>query len=417
LVFATGLFETPFVDEYAYINQSYYADLFFSGQTNDRAWLDRPAYDLQPLPKYLIGVCLHLARQPMPGRLDAHNWYLNYWQHGDLKTLVVARLPILALGALGCVAILGCGLLIKDFWVGGIAAVLLMLNPLYRLHAHRAMSDVPYESFTLVALGLGLWAWKRIWSGRVGVSTVLGALGAGVAAGLSVLCKFTGFLGLMVIVSWCGVALAAPALLAARKLVIAAASLLTVSTALCVVVALNPFLTARPPAPPPEYRRLAALGPWERFLFQVRYRKEASDWQKGKMSHNALYSMAERAKVFAVQGFGRFGPLGPSTSDSRVRYDLHQDLGMIIWAPCILIGLIESIRAGRSQLRSGQPPAAIALVVWAALAWFTVTFYLPMAWDRYLLPIQSPNALLAAVAATALWDRLKPHLLANRTRS
>ena len=53
-VFASGLYAESFVDEYAYITQSYYADLFFGRQFNDRAWLDFPAYDLPPLPKYLI---------------------------------------------------------------------------------------------------------------------------------------------------------------------------------------------------------------------------------------------------------------------------------------------------------------------------------------------------------------------------
>jgi hypothetical protein len=35
-----------------------------------------------------------------------------------------------------------------------------------------------------------------------------------------------------------------------------------------------------------------------------------------------------------------------------------------------------------------------------------VTLYLPMAWNRYLLPIQSGNVLLAALAAGAIWDKL-----------
>ena len=89
--------------------------------------------------------------------------------------MIAARLPIIALGALGCVAIFGCGALIKDGRVGIIAAVLLMLNPLYRLHAHRAMSDVPCEAFMLVALGLSLWAWRRIWSGGFGMAAFLAA--------------------------------------------------------------------------------------------------------------------------------------------------------------------------------------------------------------------------------------------------
>src|SRR5580704_15898405 len=62
LVFAGGLFSKSFVDEYAYITQSYYTDYLLEGRFNDRAWLELYAYDLQPLPKYLIGLSLHLAR-------------------------------------------------------------------------------------------------------------------------------------------------------------------------------------------------------------------------------------------------------------------------------------------------------------------------------------------------------------------
>ncbi len=65
------------------------------------------------------------------------------------------------------------------------------------------------------------------------------------------------------------------------------------------------------------------------------------------------------------------------------------------------------------QLRAGQPPAALALVVWAVCAWAVVTLYLPMAWDRYQLPIQSGNALLAAVGFSCVWERV---LAAARSR-
>ena len=54
-VFASGLYAESFEDEYAYISQSYYADAFFGGHADDWTWLDLPAYDLPPLPKYLIG--------------------------------------------------------------------------------------------------------------------------------------------------------------------------------------------------------------------------------------------------------------------------------------------------------------------------------------------------------------------------
>ena len=210
-LYATSLFADSFVDEYAYITQSYYADWFFGGQFNHPDWLDLFAFDLQPVPKYLIGASLRAAHLRMPGPSDAAKWYPNtHYQFGDRDTLTAARIPIPFLGALGCVALFGCGVLVKDRRVGTIAAVLLMLNPLYALHAHRAMSEVPYEAFLIAALGLALCAIQRIWSRRFRPGSLLLLALAGIAAGLSILCKFNGVLGLIVIGCWGTVALIAP---------------------------------------------------------------------------------------------------------------------------------------------------------------------------------------------------------------
>src|SRR5690349_3505120 len=70
-VFSSGLHDGSFWDEYAYITQSYYSNLYFSGRFDDPAWLDdRLAIDLQPLPKYFIGVGLRTAHLPLPGPHD-----------------------------------------------------------------------------------------------------------------------------------------------------------------------------------------------------------------------------------------------------------------------------------------------------------------------------------------------------------
>src|SRR5262249_48889745 len=84
----------------------------------------------------------------------------------------------------------------------------------------------------------------------------------------------------------------------------------------------------------------------------------------------------------------------------------RQDIGVIFWLPLVMIGLVQSLRRGLIQYRNGAAPTAWALVIWAVVAWAVVVVYLPMAWDRYLLPIQAPNALLAAVALSALWERV-----------
>jgi len=348
-----------------------------------------------------------MAHLPMPTSADAANWYRNYKEFGTPATLIVARLPFIVLGALGCVALLGCGVLVKDWRVGIIAALLLMVNPLYRLHAHRAMSDVPCEAFLLVALGLSFWGWRRVWCRGMGVLTFVLPWLAGLSAGLSLLCKFNGFLGLLIIVGWCGIAWVTPGLALARKATISAGVIVTILVALAAFVALNPYLTARPGgALSPRAQDLSNLGLWKRFLFQVDHRVWMSNSQQKEMSHNALFTLPEKTKVVLVQGLGRFGPLGPSKSDSTVRFDDRQDRGIFVWAPLLVYGLVESIRLARRQFRSGRPPTAAALVLWAGLAWIVVTAYLPMAWDRYMLPIQSGNALLAAMAVSAVWDLL-----------
>ncbi len=198
-LFAFGLFDDSFVDEYAYITQSYYADLFFRRpiQSSRLARLVR----LRPSARSEVfdrgRVCgWPTCESPVPPTRGS--WYFeHYTPFGNQATLIVARIPILFLGALGCVALFGCGVLIEDRRVGTIAAILLMINPLYRLHAHRAMSDVPYEAFLISALGLGLYALQRFWSGRPGIAALwFSSSWRESPPGSSILCKFNGLLGL-----------------------------------------------------------------------------------------------------------------------------------------------------------------------------------------------------------------------------
>ncbi len=415
-IYGSNIHATSFEDEYAYITQSYYADHFFKGELDHPAWLDFFAYDLQPLPKYLIGLSLYCANQPMPGPQDALNWYKKYAHFGPPATLTAARWPSLILGSLGCMALFGCGTLVKDSRLGAIAAIFLMVNPLYRLHAHRAMSDVPCEALVTIAIGLALLSWKWAWSACPMYACILISSLSGLAAGLALQCKFNAFLALMIVAAWTLIGLAAPALRIQRKLIIASGSIATLAAALAVSLAVNPYLTAQPRSVVSlQARRILQENPWQRFLFQVRHRVELSEDQQRTFPDDALHTLAERSLVVAVQGFGRFGPFGPTVSNSRARFDLNQDFGAIFWAPLVLFGLVESIGLGKSQWRAAAPPTGIALLVWAALAWLVVAIYLPMAWDRYLLPIQVVNALLAALGASMIWDRLVP--IASRLRA
>ncbi len=405
-VFAAGIDDAPFVDEYAYITQSYYSDLFFQGRWNDPAWLDHFAFDLPPLPKYFIGLALHVARYQSPGPYQAARWYRDsHTTYGPAALLRAARIPFVGAGVLGCLALFAFGLGVRGPMTGAFAALLLVANPLYRLHAHRAMSDVPCEAFLIAGLASALWGFHQLWYGRLPSALALFGL-AGLSAGLSLLCKLNGLLAPMVIGAACGLALLVARIPLGARIGLALGAIAMLGIALATFLALNPSPTARPRGRLlPHQATRAAEGTWNRIREMVEIRLESSRSQQDMFPHNALRSPVDKLAVFLVQGFGRFGPLGPAESDSVVRYEWRQDGGFLIWMPLILIGLVRTYRLGLAQWREGEPPVALALLVWAGVAWTIVAAYVPMAWDRYLLPIQAPNALLVAVGLAGFLDR------------
>ena len=301
-------------------------------------------------------------------------------------------------------AVFSLGTLFKDALAGGIAAFLMAANPLYRLHAHRAMSEAACEALLLLALGLGLWTWKRIVTGgHIAICLAL-LVAAGTLAGLSILAKFNGILAVVALCGWAALALVLPGVPLGRKLALVIGTGAAVLSAGTVFVALNPFMTAHPPEPLPEgLRPTAELPTWKRFELLLDRRRDVSREQQQIFSHNALHNLAEKARVIVVQGFGRFGPLGPAKSNSNIRYDSAQDRGALLWLPVVATGFGTALWLGQLQARSGAAPTAWALCVWSLLALTVVTTYLPMAWDRYQLPIQAPAALLASLPMSKVW--------------
>ena len=408
--------EPHFPDESAYISQSYFADLWLSGDVQNPEWLTWPAFDLTPLPKYLIGSALRIGGYRRPGPIDAYKWYNDIsYRPESPRMLWAARWPSVFLGATGCIAIYALGVLAADRRVGIVAALLLMVDPLYRMHARRAMSDVPAEALILATAAVGLWVWQRTLAKGAELGTWLAATAAGALAGLAVLCKLNGVLGLMIMAAWIVLAAALPCFKFRRKFALATAGLLAAGVAFGTFVAWNPFMTARPIDPPPQLSELAAQDVWARARKIVAQRLEVSSGQQTMFAHNALLGLGAKVKAVAVQGFGRFGPLGsrrfdpPSRQwafDSTVRYDWEQDRGALIWGPSFALGLLWAAKRGRQQLRAGEPPTAWAILIQALVALAVVTAFIPLAWDRYYLSIQPGSALLVAGVAVAAADAL-----------
>lgn len=327
------------------------------------------------------------------------------------QNLRAARMPSVLLGAIGCVALFALGTLTCDRRVGVVAACLLAINPLYRLHARRAMADVPAEAFVLLTLAVGLLMVIRLSKHEVSIAKLLSlATVTGILGGLAVLTKLNGGLALMVVGAWMVYGL----VLQPRSTRKRVSSLLCLAVigiiALIVFVELNPCVTARPPSvgsiplmsPLPLRQSIPA-----RLGEIVQHRVNVSRMGQNGFPNDALRTVSDKLSALAIQGFGRFGPFGPQVSDSTKRYDAAQDWGVVIWLPLVLLGLVRFLTPGRARQKATTPSVAWVVPLAYFVSLVTVGLFLPLAWDRYFLPIQSGSCLLAAGAIVGAFDLLR----------
>lgn len=403
--FARGIAREPhFMDESAYLSQTFYASLFFEGRVNDVAWVEYPAIDLPPLTKYSLGLALDAAGAGRPPRSSARLWYID--NHGIPESramLFAGRLSSALWGALGVAAIAVLGTLLSGrLCAGALAAGLLAANPLYRLHARRAMADAPVEALMLLTLAFGLSlgiAVLRQSGWRVGRFAL--AIVTGCVAGLAVLAKLNGGLALVTLGAWTLLGLFARGTPAARKVELVLCFCVVAATALAAFCILNPTVYAQPAAALPEalesFKKLSAF---ERLFAIVDHRAKVASVSADRFPE-AIHGLSEKLGAFFIQGFGRFSPLGPAHTKSWIRYDSHQDWGAAVWLPLSLAGIAVAGALGRRQAQDGELPLSYCLVIQTLAAWLVVGSFLPLAWDRYFLSIQASSALLVGLAASA----------------
>ena len=412
-VFGWDLASEPhFVDESAYLSQSFYADLWLDGKWDDPAWLTYAGYDLPPLPKYLIGLTLRAEGYRRPGPAAMAAWYRDTSRQFVSKdALVAARRPSVLFGVIGCLSIYAIGTLALDRRVGFIAAMLLMVNPLYAMHARRAMSDAPAEALILATAAVGLWAWKRLLGGQsvVGATSAL-VLGAGVLGGLATLAKLNGALGGLILGAWAILAASLSTYPKRGRMIILLATLTSGGVSFATFAALNPFLFAHPRGPiDPGLEPVASLSFLGRVKAVANHRVGVSDQAKSIFPKDSLVTLRKKVEVVIVQGFGRFGPFGVrGRSDSTIRFETRQDSAAWIWLPLVTLGFVAALVRGKVQFGRGETPTAWAIAVQALVAGIIVTAFIPLAWDRYFLSLQPGWALLGALAVVEGCDFARP---------
>lgn len=407
--------EPDFADEWAYYAQAFYGPLWWSGRWNDRAWLEYGGLDLPPLPKYAAAAMLTTNGIPLPPRGAASAWY---WgdinnKFGTKRDLTSTRWPSVAMGALGLGALFVIGAMVGGRWVGLLAAGLLAANPLYAMLARRAMSDVPTEAFTLIAEAVAMRAWIGLMKGKRPWGWALLMTAAGVPVGLAISSKLSGGMGALVIGGWLAMGFGMKGVSAGRKALLVGSSVAAGAIAFGVMLGTNPTLTANPPLPRDasvELHELVSQGPVDRAKALVKFRSEVSKSQQSmpKFQEYALETIAEKVPVVVVQGFGRFGPLGPRRSDSTKRFDWGQDWGGLLWGPLVMVGLV-GVGRGAFREEGNREMAGRAMMAMAMVTMTVVVIMIPLAWDRYLLSMQPVAAVFGAVAVAwgARWGMLR----------
>lgn len=406
--------EPHFIDESAYIAQAYYFDLLAAGAFDDREWLAFPALDGPPLVKYLIGLALRIGGHPRHGPSDISAWYVDQLYRPETdEALAAARWPSAILGALGCTALFGLGVLMHGRLAGVIASLMLMVNPVYEMHARRAMCDVPAEALVLATVAVAIWSWRRMLLAPCGFLLWLAmALLVGVLGGLAALSKLSGMLAMMIVAA---LAVFAAALRLVRPGrgggAVVAAAFLSAWVSGSTFLVLNPFTTARPASlPSAEMARRAEEGPLGRLVELIEHRHEFSHELMGRFPGVALPAAGDKLRAIATRGFGRYGLFGRANPGKVGDPGLGIDRWAVVWGPWVLLGAICAGVRGRRQLLAGELPTAWAVLLAAGVAFLTIAAYIPIDWDRYYLPIQSWSALLAACAAAEAGRLLVPAL-------
>lgn len=206
LVYFIGfqLEEEPFFpDEMSLIAQAYYGDLYFGigGQAysdpwNHIDWLRYPAYDHQPLTKYLITLGLHIGGVEVASDLRMWLKWLTgqYPRVGERSVeLYWSRVPVVVMGTITCLIMFAIGTAFGGRWAGAGTALLIAWNPLFRTLSRRAMRDVPAECLVLLSVGIALWMWPKLFTknGDWKKWVVFSVL-EGIVIGLAVMTRLTG---------------------------------------------------------------------------------------------------------------------------------------------------------------------------------------------------------------------------------
>ena len=357
------------------------------------------------LPKYLIGLAWHLAGFTVDDLNDQWLWGAGWdWNvangHKPADALLfAARWPSALLTALSVALLFALALLWGGRRMAYPASFLLAVHPVVLLNGRRAMMEGSLLFFSLLTMLLAAWLGRRlVRASRLSQRDVAEMLALGGAAGLTMASKHSGLVP--VLAAYMALAILGFGRSRVRGWRVAVWGLCSVLLAGGVFLALNPAWWSDPVGRGPEVLQLReALVADQVAAFPEAVYRDVPERLGGLVAQlstapPAYYEVSDWAAYIAdaIQAY----QASPWTG---ILYGINA-LTTLVGAGVFLLALVGTARLIR-QVRTLHP-VALVIGLWALLTVLMIVAAVPLAWQRYYMPLYPIEALLAGAGIARL---------------
>ena len=358
------------------------------------------------LPKYLFGLAWHLAGFTVDDLNDQWVWGAGWdWNvangHKPADALLlVARWPSALLTALSVVLMFALAMLWGGRWMAYPASFLLALNPVVLLNGRRAMMEGSLLFFSLLTMLLAAWLGRRlVRTSRLLRRDVAGMLALGGAAGLTMASKHSGLVP--VLAAYMALAVLGFGRSRVRGWRLAVWGLCSVLLAGGIFLALNPAWWSDPVGRGLEVLQLRqALVADQAAAFPDAVYRDVPGRLGGLLTQlstapPAYYEVSDWAAYIAdaIRAY----QASPWTG---IQYGVNA-LTTLVGAGVFLLALVGMVCL-IWQMRALHP-IALVIGLWALLTVLMIAAAVPLAWQRYYMPLYPIEALLAGAGIAWLW--------------
>ena len=354
-------------DEPAYISGStkYFKAYFIERDYSSSIWNEWLAYTQPPVTYYLFGAVFFITGHG-DKRMSWKFWNdpLEPFFH-DL--LPIARMTIAITAVITILVVYLFGVVVFNLQVGLIAALLTLVNPIFRFESRFAYPDIPLL-LTMVLTVLLIFVWYNFLKKQKITQILIHSAVIGFVIGICGSTRLNGALGGFVYAGFCFILTLSLglrrklAVLMKKKMFLIFLSLFTAALISSVVfVSLNPFLYPNP---------------INKTKNMIRHRISEGRYHQRMFPDKALFTLKDRFRTVLYKTF-----YSQSSFNNPI---LHWSFGVVLF----LIGILASIHREIRRWRQNDLPSGESLgLIWFAVYFVAICLYVTMVWDRYYLPL------------------------------